>query len=94
MYGTSVKAYMENFAIQTSEEQYEKFIRDVEAVQRVNQTPAASSRGSMRQPDQQEVQSAQAQTGGPTANYPFRDNGATTGQRHATGSGNVPEPKG
>lgn len=71
MYTASITAYMENFAIQTSQEQYEEFIKDVKAVQRVNQTPAGSSRSnSIMQPD--EVQSAQ--TGGPTANYPFRDN--------------------
>ena len=48
MYTTSIKAYIDNFAIQTSAEQYEKFIRDVEAVQRVNQsiTPEASSSSS------------------------------------------------
>ena len=68
MYTASIKSYMENFAIQTSEEQYEKFIKDVEAVNRVNETPGASSRSnSVYQNDES------AQTGGQNANYPFRD---------------------
>lgn len=40
---------MENFALQTSQEQYEAFIRDYEAVQRVNQDEIDSVRGSVGQ---------------------------------------------
>lgn len=43
MYTNSIKAYVDNYMMQTSEHHYEEFIKDLEAVMRVNASELAGS---------------------------------------------------